>query len=500
MGFIKRVVALLVLGVLFANRGIAGGSDVSWEKVNAPGLNSIDNKSTFPAKVYNDALYAGTWNDKGAEMWMVGAGTNAQWYQVSSNGFGAPHNTYPSAMEIFQDRLYVSVLNSAGAELWFTGDGFSWSRQTVPGLSLIRRAVRAMATFTPGGSGECLLIGADSSGGAELWMTDDGVDWLRVEEQGLGDGNNTGVYSMAEFQGALYLGTVNQQRGTQVWKTKGGIDWAQVKSDGFGYPSNWGTYSMCTFNNYLYAGTVNQLTGTQVWRTPDGVTWFQSNSDGFGTPDNACSYCMAVFNNHLYVGTGGTAAQVWRTADGVVWEKAAPDGFGGDENIRVHSLIGYGGYLYAGTANRNGTELWRLPGTADDAPPCFLEQVVEDKPETLGALRRVRDRVVSRCPGGARYVELYYRYTPELVSIYTAHPGIRHATHEVLTQVLPEVCKIASGEVKEFDSVLANNLFSLLEQYANAACPASRLSMLKAIQQVKSTGLSTWLSPAMNAQ
>jgi len=496
----NRAVAVFVLGFLFAHYGIAGGGAVSWEKVSAGGLTTPDNKSTFPGKVYNDALYVGTWNDQGAEIWRVGAGTNAPWYEVSSSGFGVPQNTYPSAMEVFQDRLYVSVLNSAGAQLWFTGDGSSWSRQTVPGLNLTRRTIRAMSTFTPAGSRECLLVGADSTGGAELWMTDDAVDWLRVEEKGLGDGNNTAVYSMAEFQGALYLGTVNQQRGTQIWKTKGGIDWSQVKGDGFGYPGNWATYSMCTFNNYLYAGTVNQLTGTQVWRTPDGVTWFQSNSDGFGKPDNVCSYCMAVFNNHLYVGTGGTAARVWRTADGVVWEKAAPDGFGTDENIRVHSLAAYGGYLYAATANLNGTELWRLAGTADDVPPCFLEQVVEDEPETLGALRRIRDRVMKRCPGGARHVELYYRYSPELVNIYNARADIRHATHEVLNQVLPEVLRLASGEIQEFNSTLANNLFSLLEQYANAACPASRLSMLRAIKQVKDTGLSSWLGPAINAR
>ena len=356
-----RACAELVLSLISIPCAVAGSGYLSWEKVSAPGIHTPDNRSTFPLTVYNDALYAGTWNDTtGAEIWMAGAGGTGPWYQVGSSGFGIPQNAYPSAMTVFRDRLYVSVLNTAGAQLWFAGDGFSWSRQAVPGLNLSGRAIRAMAAFAPAGSGECLLVGADSPGGAELWMTDDGVDWLRVEEQGLGDSNNTAIYSMAVFQGALYLGTVNQEHGTQIWTTKGGIDWTKVKSDGFGYSGNWATYTMCTFNNYLYAGTVNQLTGTQVWRSPDGVTWFQSNRDGFGTPDNICSYCMAVFDSHLYVGTGGTAAQVWRTADGVLWEKAAPEGFGADDNMRVHSLMGYDGYLYAGTANRSGTELWRL--------------------------------------------------------------------------------------------------------------------------------------------
>ncbi|MBW1824210.1 MAG: hypothetical protein JRI87_06555 [Deltaproteobacteria bacterium] len=486
-------ICLIVFWIIITGLIIEDGCAQEWEKVNYNGFGDVDNKSSFPMEIFKDDLYIGLWNDAGVEIWMTPEGTNANWNQMNVNGFGAPENSHSTSMEVFNDKLYVGVLNEGGGELWLNTDGTSWKQVNIAEFSSDNICVRAMATFAPYEDNKHLYMGTDNEEGGQLWMTNNGIDWLLLEDDGFGDADNTSVYSMGILNSYLYLGTVNQQSGTQIWKTKGGITWAQTNSDGFGYSSNQVSYSMCNFKDYLYVGTVNQLTGTQVWRTSDGSSWLQSNEDGFGDPSNSCSYSMTVFNNRLYVGTGDVVARVWRTEDGVIWEQVNSDSFDSSDNTVVHSLIVFGDYLYAGTGNKWGTEIWRYKETKEETTECLLEQVFKNKPQALDALRTIRDTVKSRSLRGSEYVELYYRYLSEISEIYGTYPEIREKTNEVLKNLLPRILLISRGEKRRLGSLMNGALLSLLDAYARVASHGLRLAVKKIKKELKNDSLSNLL-------
>ena len=472
---------------------IESGYAEEWEKVNTDGFGDVDNKSTFPMEVFKDDLYVATWNDAGTEIWMTPEGTNPGWNQMNINGFGTPENSHSTSMEVFGDELYVGVYNGGRGEIWLTADGTSWDQVGITDFSSNNNCVRVMSTFNPCASNQHLYIGTDNGNGAEVWMTGNGIDWVLLEENGIGDTNNTSVRSMEIFNNCLYLGTDNQQSGAQVFRTKGGINFTQANTDGFGYESNHAAYSMCNFQGYLYVGTFNHLTGTQVWRTSDGSTWMQSNKDGFGDPRNDCAYCMTVFGNYLYVGTGNTVAQVWRTGDGVIWKQVNSDSFDNSDNKRVHSLIAFGDYLYAGTGNKWGTEVWRCREPAEEITDCFLERVLAEKPHTLYALRMIRDTVLDGNVKGDEYIELYYLYSSEMLEIYITCPEIKEKTHEVLERVLPGILLTSEGGKRSLDYSLSGALVALLDTYAKVASPGLRLAIEKVNKDLEAYNLSNLL-------
>ena len=484
---------LIICCVIVTGLIIESGYAEEWERVNTDGFGDVDNKSTFPMEVFKDDLYVATWNDAGTEIWMTPEGTNPGWNQMNINGFGTPENSNSTSMEVFSDELYVGVYNGGRGEMWLTADGTSWDQVSITDFSSNNNCVRVMSTFNPYASNQHLYIGTDNEKGAEVWMTGNGIDWVLLEDNGIGDTNNTSVRCMGIFKNYLYLGTDNQQSGTQVFRTKGGISFTQANTDGFGYESNQAAYSMCNFKGYLYVGTFNHLTGTQVWRTSDGSTWIQSNKDGFGDPSNDCSYCMTVFGNYLYIGTGNAAAQMWRTGDGVIWKQVNSDGFDNSDNKRVHSLIVFGDYLYAGTGNKWGTEVWRCKGPAEEITDCFLERALEEEPQTLDVLRMMRDAVLDGNLKGDEYIELYYLYSSEMLEIYIAYPEIKEKTHEVLERLLPGILLIAEGEKRSLDYSVNSALVSLLDAYAKVASPSLRLAIKKVKEELKGDNLSNLL-------
>jgi hypothetical protein len=459
---IGRIFIYVILFWIIITGSIVGdGYTVEWGKVNFNGFGDVDNKSSFPMKSFKDNLYIGVWNDAGVEIWMTPEGTSTNWNQVNVNGFGAPENSHSTSMKVFNDELYVGVFNEGGGELWLTDDGTSWNQVSIAEFSSDNISIRAMSAFAPYEDNKHLYIGTDNEEGGQLWMTNNGIDWLLLEDDGFGNADNTSVYSM-------------------------GI----LNNDGFGYSSNQAAYSMCNFKDHLYVGTVNHLTGTQVWRTSDGSSWLQSNEDGFGDPSNSCSYWMTVFNNRLYVGTGDVVARVWRTEDGVIWEQVNSDSFDNSDNTVVHSLIVFNDYLYAGTGNKWGTEIWRYKEAKEEITECLLEQVFKNKPHALDALRTIRDTVRSRSLRGSEYVELYYRYLSEISEIYDTYPEMREETNEVLKNLLPRILLISRGEKRRVGSSMNGALLSLLDAYARVASHGLRLAVKKIKKELKHDSLS----------
>jgi hypothetical protein len=150
----------------------------------------------------------------------------------------------------------------------------------------------------------------------QIFRTSDGTSWVPVIDEGFGDYDNRGVYSLEVFQGQLYAGVLNTSQGCDIWRSPDGDNWGQVASGGFGDYRNKAIRSMEVFNGDLYVGTWNESNGCQLWRSSNGTSWVLAKGSGFGVgSEEVQSIC--VFKDQLYVGIEG--GHLWRTS-GSTWE------------------------------------------------------------------------------------------------------------------------------------------------------------------------------------
>jgi hypothetical protein len=159
--------------------------------------------------------------------------------------------------------------------------------------------------------------------------------WTPVSELGFGDPDNQTFFEMAEFDGHLYVGTLNPAGGFQIWKSAAGrkpYRWSLVLGHG-AYRGNLNelALSMCPFKGALYVGTAIQNGGydrlNQVgpaapeliriypddsWdlivgsprHTPHGrKVPLSGKGPGFDNPFNGYFWRMTVHDGCLYLGT-----------------------------------------------------------------------------------------------------------------------------------------------------------------------------------------------------
>jgi ubiquinone/menaquinone biosynthesis C-methylase UbiE len=179
---------------------------------------------------------------------------------------------------------------------------------------------------------------ANESSQAELLETDDPFtgNWRVVSETSLGDPGNAALFEMAEFNGYLYVSTLNTAGGFQLWKTDAEgsppYKWKKILTAGAyrGFLNSGGA-SLVVFNGCLYIGTgisgggydrVNKVGPAaaevicvypnDTWDlvvgapriTPDGVKIPLSGmGPGFDNFMNGYMWRMCVHDGWLYVGT-----------------------------------------------------------------------------------------------------------------------------------------------------------------------------------------------------
>ncbi|NUM53671.1 MAG: hypothetical protein HUU46_08510 [Candidatus Hydrogenedentes bacterium] len=220
--------------------------------------------------------------------------------------------------------LYAGSL-SADTALWrsATGEPGDWEKVWSYGD---RGSIRAVAVHN-GLLYFAVLPGGEIGNGApgQVWAHD-GVDTWPIVEDGFGDPTNGGVWTMAPFNGYLYVSLANIVKGFEVWKMEGKGDKAgppvRVLNHGGSWRGNYAAATTCVFQDHIYFGTqilggVNTsgegpvLRGCDLVRLdkddnmeivigPDSISGIPS---GFGKPQNAYVWSMGVYKNQLYVGT-----------------------------------------------------------------------------------------------------------------------------------------------------------------------------------------------------
>ena len=82
------------------------------------------------------------------------------------------------------------------------------------------------------------------------------LEWEQICENGFGNLNNYAAFSVAEYEGTIYVGTHNISQGCEIWRFDGPStsDWTKVSLNGFGNSQNQIPYSMAVYQDKLLRG------------------------------------------------------------------------------------------------------------------------------------------------------------------------------------------------------------------------------------------------------
>ena len=347
------------------------------------GFGSLNNFILESMAIYDSALYMGTGNAGGGQVWRYsedgsctqivgqgGAGTSA------GPGFGNAGNTYAISMTIYDSHLYVGTYNStAGCEVW-RFDGSGWTE----------------------------VVGQDPGG---TWGTG----------PGFGNPDNWGAYVMGVFDSRIFFGTHDMNDGCEIWSTKTATTW------------------------YLAEGATKG--GYETWvlvQNPNaasvGVTIkFQTGAgEVLGPTDTIPAYSRRSYLANTYVISYDVSTKVTSNGPDIICERSVywtPPG----ETAKVlgHDSIGVIApamkwYLAEG-ATAGGYETWVLVQNPNSSPVDVdikyqtQSGQIQGPAETIAAKSRksyrvelntynVSTLVTSMTPGGLIICERSVYYTP----------------------------------------------------------------------------------------
>ncbi len=289
------------------------------------------------------------------------------WQQSNTSGFGTPENFTVSTLGIFDDQLYAGTWNENGAQVWRSRNGRSWSKFT-PAWSASNSEASCVLPYN-----DHLYVGTGNLNGGEIWRSDS-TNWKKVAQGGLGDTNNYNFSACAVFKNAIYTATGNippaiggTGNGVEIWRSFSGDSgtWEQVNTDGFGAGPTWTDITMDVYQGYLYVGlsrvTPSDGAQAELWRSRNGTAWHPVFTDGLGEAGNTHVSAMAEYKGEQYIAmrNATTGGQVGRSADGLNWTPVFTDGLGNPANSRPYGLIGYQNRLIVIFSNLSaGAEAW----------------------------------------------------------------------------------------------------------------------------------------------
>lgn len=199
-----------------------------------------------------------------------------------------------------------------------------------------------------------------------------------TDEPGFGDPWNKYSWSIAEFGGQIYVGTVNLG-----FVLDDAVEVASLAAD----PATWeGGFVDGLLAIWESGQQTAQTDGGEIWcYNPADESWtkvFDMEQIGVG----AIGFRnLAVYKGALFAGTANInrGAEVWSSGDGQNWSVSLQLG---DDNRSVRGMAVVGDCLYAGTNNfESGAELWRFDGAE-----WVLIHVFEDVPG-IGELTEMDD-------------------------------------------------------------------------------------------------------------
>eukprot|EP00923_Selenidium_pygospionis_P048760 GHVN01083790.1.p1 GENE.GHVN01083790.1~~GHVN01083790.1.p1 ORF type:complete len:404 (+),score=6.49 GHVN01083790.1:134-1345(+) len=246
----------------------------SWTNIAREGFGR-GNGSARGMVSFRGALYVGTENSLfGGEIWRWDGYT---WVQVVDGGISSRRNLSIGELTVWQDLLYAFTWNAMGFEI-FVYDGTDFKQVASAGISnKFNSAGLGVAVYN-----DRIYVGtANYVTGAELYRSNDGFTFERIASKGLGDIKQAYLWRLFESNGLLYIGTVNQgpiyapvsaggnvyrmDKNEQLEELVGPV--GSLAEAGFG---DWRNYGIRTMAGKIYFGTAQCFfcvyrPGTNVW-------------------------------------------------------------------------------------------------------------------------------------------------------------------------------------------------------------------------------------------
>lgn len=364
--------------------GLGGGAD-----------GTFSSEEGFEVLVFNGQLYLGMEADNtmGARIWRTKAGitipaSQADWEEVAADPQGYPfgvsnitQDDHIDSLAEFNGYIYASTANGGSSTYGTrvfrspTGNPNSWEDALInigAGFgSVVNTNFKDMQVFSGwlcGGTQNWLY-------GAQIWCTQDGLNWTQKNISGFGttqyNNKTVEVWSGAVFQEALYFGVQNlgPTRSSnyddlgKLYRTRnlnGNPQWEEVFVSLPGYLNR--VDILGELNGYLYVASRGSNGGIIIYRSPNGDpgTWQAVSLEGINgnTANNAVIVDGAVaYEGGLYVAvSNNNGFQLWRTSgsdqgNGLVdWEQVGISGLTDAKNT-LSELVAFNGYLYAWTTN-----------------------------------------------------------------------------------------------------------------------------------------------------
>ncbi|GMV92400.1 MAG: hypothetical protein AMXMBFR82_21780 [Candidatus Hydrogenedentota bacterium] len=178
----------------------------------------------------------------------------------------------------------------------------------------------------------------------------------------------------------------------ELWVSDDGLNFVPVMQDGFGNPNNRGVEFVVSYNDWLYAGTKNDVEGFEIWKLdgPDKgvIAPIKIVDQGATDPLNEIAGTPIVFNGKLYVGSiiffgfnpqqlqGFKGCDIIRIDENDDWETVvgphSTSGYDSGFNFFTNSycwwMEEHDGWLYAGTWDQGTVLSWLL-----DNIPALVE-------------------------------------------------------------------------------------------------------------------------------
>lgn len=363
---------------LFQGKLFAG---LTWPAGQQPVSTASMLRLEMNADGYNDVA--------GSELTEQGAADNNIFWQTGCHAmtvFSRKTDTSPV--------LYTSLLTPSGCKLSMTRDGEKL--EALPSID-DNVLVRSMVAF----NGRLFAATYNAENLPVVYCNADPVadKWERVSEPGFADAGNISITSMLEFNGSLYVALLNPTAGFQLWRTTADghapYTWKQVISQGARrYTQSPAVTSMAEFNGALYIGTglpgaaanfrqgdyaaaeLIQVFPDDSWEIIVGSPRFSpaglkvpmaAIGPGFDNRKNTAITAMAANQGRLYVATSGTAHVnnaltssfgLWSTADGEEWSTVSTGDPESSNALTVRTMIATSENLLLATSGSGHDDLF----------------------------------------------------------------------------------------------------------------------------------------------
>ena len=242
-----------------------------------------------------------------------------------------------------------------------------------------------------------------------LWRSRTGNygDWEQVFAL---DTFGNSIRWIEQLDGRVYLAVAYDSFGSEpppgeIWVSDDGVNFEPIMQDGFGNPDNRGVQTLIAYNGWIYAGTKNDVEGFEIWKfrpAGDGYEYVKVVDRGGPSAHNENAGMVIVFKGLLYFGTqlyvagvnptSGNAFQGcdiiridandnWETVVGPHSISGYESGFNHFTNAYLWWMEEHEGWLYASTFDQ-GTILAVLL----DDPGAVLEYLQQAKAMNPAAL------------------------------------------------------------------------------------------------------------------